>query len=339
VRYAVGVDIGCTNIRAGLSDETGRLCTAVRRPAEVHRGPEHVLETAWALAREVMARGGDAEIVAVGVGAPGAIGSLSGTVVDATRNLPGWKGFPLGPRLSTLLGLPVVVGNDTNVIAMGEHAYGAARGIDDFVTLALGSGVGGSVFLGGRPHRGVRSLAGHLGHISVDPNGRLCNCGRQGCLEAYASAWSIAERAQTRLLAGAGSLMTEMAGGDPSAVTSETVLRAAWEGDLLALTIVGEVTRALACVIADLCNALDPSLFVLTGGVVHGNPALIERVRTELAVLGSVHEWEPPPVVAGALADDAGVLGGAAMAFEWGEESAPRESRDRGALHACYPRT
>jgi glucokinase len=316
VRYAVGVDIGCTNIRAGLSDATGRLHGTVRRPAEVHRGPEHVLLTAATLTREAMegVSAGD-EVVGVGVGAPGAIDHKTGAVVDATRNLPGWKGFPLGARLGETLGIPVTVENDTNAIAMGEHSYGAARGVDDFVTLALGSGVGGSVFLGGSPHHGARSLAGHLGHISLDAGGRLCNCGRQGCLEAYASAWSIAERARVRLLAGAGSLMVEMAGGDPAAVTSETVLRAAWEGDLLALTIVGEVTRALASVIADLWNALDPALFVLTGGVVHDNPQLAERVRTELTVLGSVHEWEPPAVVAGALGDSAGVLGGAAMAF------------------------
>jgi glucokinase len=317
MRFALGIDLGCTNLRVGVADEEGRLVKVLRCPTEVYRGAQYVLQTVAGLARKALEDSGVAreDIVGVGVGSPGAIDVTTGVVVHATKNLPGWRGIPLAARLHDALGLPVVVDNDTNVIALGEHRYGAARGHDNFVCLALGSGVGGSVFLNGRPHRGSRSLGGDLGHVTVDVGGRLCNCGRQGCLETYASAWAIAQRARMRVAAGGETLIAELAEGDPDKVTAQTVLDAAREGDLFALVIVGEVTRAITAAVADLWNILDPTLFVLTGGVVHGSPELLVRIRAELTIGDTVHGRVPPELVGGALRDDAGVLGGVAMAL------------------------
>ncbi len=317
MRYALGIDLGCTNIRAGVADEEGRLIKALRCPTEVYRGAQYVLKTVSDLALKALDQSGvpREQVVGAGLGSPGAIDVETGVVVHATRNLPGWRGIPLKSRLQDTLAMPVTVDNDTNVIALGEHRYGAAREHQDFVCIALGSGVGGCVFLGGRPHRGFRSLAGDLGHITVDASGRLCNCGRQGCVETYASAWAIAQRARIRLAAGGETLIAELAEGDPDKVTAQTVLDAANEGDLFALVIVGEVTRALTAAISDLWNILDPPLFVLSGGVIHANPQLLARIRAELTIGDTVHGRVPPELVGGALGDDAGVLGGVAMAL------------------------
>jgi glucokinase len=320
MRYALGIDLGCTNTRVALVDTDGQILAAGRQPTEAARGAEHVVTSMVSLARRVLADGHVAPggIAGLGVGSPGEVDHAKGVVVNATDNLPGWQGMPLGERLSEELALPAFVDNDTNVIALGEHTYGAAMFEEDFVCLALGSGVGGSVFLGGKPLRGSRLLGGRLGHIAFEPEGRLCNCGRTGCLEAYASAWAIAERAKSRIRAGGTTLIQELAEGDVEAVTAKTVIDAAREGDLFALVVVGEVARALATAIADISAIVDPALFLLTGGAAHDSPELIARVRSEFEAVGAACDADAPRIVGGALRDDAGVIGAAVMAFAGG---------------------
>lgn len=281
------------------------------------RGPEHVLRAIVESASEALADAGVTRdcVAGLGIGSPGAVDTHTGRVVHATANLPGWHGMPLGERLREALAMPVAVDNDASVVATGEHAFGSAIGVEDFVCLTLGSGVGGCVFVGGQPLRGARWMAGDLGHLGVEAGGRLCNCGRTGCLEAYASAWSIAERARNRLRAGAASSLRAFADDDYGGLGAAEVFAASREGDPLAESLVGEAVRALATALADLANVLDPALFVLTGGVAHGNAELFARLEAERAQIATVRDWPPAPVVEGALGDDAGVLGGVALAL------------------------
>ncbi len=316
--YAVGIDLGCTNMRGGIVDENRRVVHQARRPSAVERGGESVLADLADFAADLASQCGVArsEIVGAGVGCPGRVDVKTGVVLYATPNLPDWTGAPVGETLAKRLGMPTAVDNDVNVIALGEHRCGAAMDVEDFVCLAVGSGVGGSLFLGGQPYRGSHGLASEMGHLSVYPNGRFCNCGRTGCLEAYASAWAIEERARDRLRAGGESLMEELCEGEPDRATASMVFEAAKEGDLLAMAILGEVTRALANAIADLSNLLDVPRFVITGSVAHQNPGLVERVREELHVAATPLRYPEPQIVASVLGDDAGVLGGAALAFD-----------------------
>lgn len=317
MKYAVGIDLGATNLRAGLVNEDGRVVYSERRPTEGKRGGEHVLANLIGLADHCIQEGPvqPGDVVGVGIGSPGVIDAKNGVVLSASSNIVGWWGTRVKENVEGELGLPTFVDNDVNVIAIGEHAFGAAKGYNDFVCMALGSGVGGCVFLDGAIRRGSRGAAGELGHLTVDVNGRLCNCGRVGCLEVYTSAWAIAERARTRIAAGAESLIAELAEGDLERIESMHVFGAAKEGDLLALVIVGEVARLLAAALADLANLVDPALFVITGGVAQAGEDLRGRVEQELSVTATVGSEPPPPVVLGTLGGDAGMMGGAALAL------------------------
>ena len=217
-------------------------------------------------------------------------------VLSASSNIVGWWGTRIKENLEAALGLATFVDNDVNVISMGEHAFGAARGYNDFVCMALGSGVGGCVFLDGAIRRGSRGAAGELGHLTVDVNGRLCNCGRVGCLEMYVSAWAIAERARMRIAAGFESLISELAEGDLERIESRHVFEAAESGDSLGTVIVGEVGRMLAAALADLANLVDPALFVIAGGVAQAGEPLRARIEEEPRVAATVgpepcHRW------------------------------------------------
>jgi glucokinase len=317
VRYAIGVDLGATNLRAGVIGEDGTPLYTIRRPTDSQRGGEQVLSNVIAAAGSVVAEGPVPReaIVGIGVGSPGVVNTLTGAVRSATPNIPGWSHTPLAARVEEHLGLPVVVDNDVNVIACGEHRFGAARGCSDFVCIALGTGVGGAVFLDGEIRRGAGFAAGEVGHLTVDASGRLCNCGRVGCLEAYASAWAIAERARSRIGIGERSLIADAVGGDLEAIDAKVVFDAAREGDALARVIVDEVIRMLAAALADLRNILDPGLFVICGGIAQAGGELLSRLETEFHMAATVRVDPPPPVLAGQLGDDAGTIGGAALVF------------------------
>ena len=315
--YAVGIDLRTANLRAGIVTEDGRIVYSEKRPTEGKRGSEHVVANIVALIQHCIEHGPvqASEVAGVGIGSPGIIDAKNGVVLSASSNIVGWWGTRIKENLEAALGLATFVDNDVNVISMGEHAFGAARGYNDFVCMALGSGVGGCVFLDGAIRRGSRGAAGELGHLTVDVNGRLCNCGRVGCLEMYVSAWAIAERARMRIAAGFESLSSELAEGDLERIESRHVFEAAEKGDSLGTVIVGEVGRMLAAALADLANLVDPALFVIAGGVAQAGEPLRARIEEELRVAATVGSEPPPPVVLGQLGDEAGMLGGASLAF------------------------
>jgi len=316
LQYALGIDLGATNARAGVIGPTGEVLHSERRATEADRGGDYVLATLVELAASCLSHAPvDRTVIAgIGVGSPGVIDIATGTVLKATLNIPAWSGTPLKAALEKALSIEALVDNDANVVALGEHAFGAAVGCDDFICITLGSGVGGCIMMDGKIRRGRQRAAGHIGHVSIDSAGRMCNCGRVGCLEQYASAWAIAQRARTRVAAGDRSLIAAKAVGDPDRIDAKLVFDAGREGDPLALAIVGEVARALAQVCADLVNLLDPELIVIGGGVTQAGDDLIARVRQELEVTSKVGV-EPPPVVVGRLGEDAGIVGGAALVF------------------------
>lgn len=316
MRYALGVDLGCTNIRGAVVSEGGTVMSVERRACPAHAGPEAVMEALIATAKCAADRAcvSLGELVGIGVGSPGIVDAHEGVVLAATPNLPGWAGMRLRDRLEGAFGISAFVDNDVNAIGLGEHKHGAGAGYKDVVCIAIGSGIGGAVVLDGQLRRGARWMAGSVGHMAADSGGRLCNCGRVGCVESYASAWSVAHRARTRIAAGGHTLITELAGGNLDAVDAAVVFDAAKEGDLLALVIVNETARVLAQIIVDIWCLLDPQCFVIAGGLAHGYD-LIERVRQELVATVPVFAGEPPPVVPGRLGDDAGVVGAASLVF------------------------
>jgi len=208
VRYVVGIDLGGTNIVVGTVAEDGsELLGLVSEPTLPEQGGDAVIARMVKLAKASMAEARGKEIVGVGIGSPGPLDTKKGIVI-LTPNL-GWTNMPLRDRIAEGVKLPAVLDNDANCAIYGEWWRGAARGVEDVIGLPIGTGIGGGIVLGGEIYHGASDAAGEIGHMTIDANGRLCKCGNQGCIEAYASGPAIAARAVEGIQAGAKSALPQ----------------------------------------------------------------------------------------------------------------------------------
>jgi glucokinase len=252
---------------------------------------------------------------AVGVGVAGQVDARSGVVYFAP-NL-GWREVPLQEELERALELPVIVTNDARAAAWGEWLYGAGQGGNDLVCLFVGTGIGGGMISGGRWLEGCSSMAGELGHITIVADGEPCHCRNRGCLEAYASGWAIAKRAQEAVRADPWAGQTLMAlAGSIGTITAATVSQAYRVGNLLARRIIEETGHYLATGVVSLVNAFNPCRVILGGGVIEGLPELIQIVQEEVQARALEAAVEPLGIVKAALDGDAGVIGAAALTRE-----------------------
>nr|MBU9888907.1 ROK family protein [Candidatus Omnitrophota bacterium] len=196
---AVGIDIGGTKISLVLGTEKGKVLLRDEIPTRTGPQARRCVQELTARLKLLLRQSGVSrkKILGIGIGCPGAVNSVKGTV-PRSPNLPGWTGIPLRKILSRSAGLPVFLANDANAAAMGESLFGAGCGVRDFIYITVSTGVGGGIVLGGRLHEGAGFAAGEIGHMSVVPDGQKCNCGKRGCLEAYASGTAIARFARKR---------------------------------------------------------------------------------------------------------------------------------------------
>ena len=238
MRFVLGIDIGGTNLVVGSVAEDGSTVLALgSEPTRAEAGRSDVLDRMIALAKRTIeqtkAEAPGAEIIGVGVGAPGPLDTKSGIVL-LTPNL-GWMNMPLRQIIHDRLQLPAALDNDANCAILGEWWMGAARGTRNAIGITIGTGIGGGIIIDGKLFHGASDCAGEIGHTTIDAEGRRCKCGNYGCLEAYASGPNIALRACEEIEAGAESRLTKYVGGDLKKITAQTVYQAAHDGDELAL--------------------------------------------------------------------------------------------------------
>ncbi len=252
-------------------------------------------------------------LLAVGVSFGGPVDAARGLVL-LSHHVPGWENFPLRDWLEDRFGVPVVVDNDANAGALGEHRFGAGRGYDSLMYVTVSTGVGGGWILNGRPWRGADGMAGEIGHTVVDPDGPLCLCGKRGCVERLASGPYIAQRARQWLRAqpDRGHILRGLAGGDWEAITAKLVAQAAAQGDDLAWEALEVAAWGLGVGIGNAANLVNPERFVLSGGVAKAGQRFWEGVRrtARATALPEVHF----DVVPAALGDDAPLWGAIALA-------------------------
>jgi glucokinase len=288
--HVVAIDVGGTYLKAASVDRRGQVLTARHEPTGAGRGPEAVIAAVLALASEL-----SPSPAAVGLAVPGVVDDRAGRVVDAV-NL-GWRDVAIGEVASRRLGVPVAVLHDVRASARAEGLRGAARGCRDYLLITLGTGVGAAVVIGGRPYTGAHGFGGELGHVTVDPRGPVCGCGRPGCLEALASAGYVGRRA----------------GG----LRAEQVAARAWAGDGEASLVWGDALDALALAISNYLILLDPELVVIGGGMASAGAPLFDGVRERVADL--LPFGEACPIVPAELGDEAGCHGAAIAAWEAAE--------------------
>ncbi len=266
---AIGVDIGGTKVAAGVVDENGSIIDELRRPTptEVVRQTEHVIT----------------DVVAVGIGAAGWIASDRATVLFSPHLA--WRNEPLRDALSERVGLPVTVENDANAAAWAEYRFGAAVDESVVACITLGTGIGGGLVVAGTLFRGAYGVAAEWGHMCVVPGGRRCACGNRGCWEMYASGTALARDARelADISPVAAHRLLELVDGDIGALTGNEVRIAAAEGDPGALEIFTAMGQRLGQGIASLAAVLDPSCFVIGGGVCEAGDLLLVPARTAFA--------------------------------------------------------
>jgi glucokinase len=300
----LGLDIGGTKLAAGVVDAAGRSLSFVVESTRADEGAERGLERLFELGRAAVAEAGVAwaRIAAVGIGAGGPLDAARGILLEPPH-LPGWVDVPIVARAEDAYGLPVALENDATAAAAGEHRYGAGADTSHMVYLTISTGVGGGVVVDGRLYRGATGNGGELGHVTVDCSGRPCRgCGRRGCLEAYVSGTSIAERAREAGMAG---------------VTAADVAAAAAGGDPVATEVWDATTDALACGLTSIVNLFEPELVVLGGGVVAGTgEQLLGPVRERVRVEAMSPAGGAARIVSAALGTHVGVVGAAAIAYE-----------------------
>jgi glucokinase len=317
VRFVLGIDIGGTNLVVGSVAEDGSALHALRsEPTHAEAGQSDVLDRLIVLAKQAIAHTKrevpSAQIVGVGIGAPGPLDTRSGIVL-LTPNL-GWVNLPLRQIIHERLGLPAVLDNDANCAVLGEWWMGAARGTRHAIGITIGTGIGGGIIIDGKLFHGASDCAGEIGHTTIDTEGRRCKCGNYGCLEAYASGPNIALRACEEIQAGAVSSLSQYVDGDLQKITAQTVYQAAHDGDDLALEVVNDTAKFLGAGIANLLNIFNPEVVVVCGGVTLAGDHLFVPLRREVARRAFKPAVEVCRIVPCELAGTAGVYG-AARAF------------------------
>ena len=319
MRYVVGIDLGGTNIVAGTVAEDGsEMLGLVSEPTISEQGADAVLGRIVKLARASMAAARGKEIGGVGIGSPGPLDTKTGIVL-LTPNL-GWTNFPLRDRLAGALNLPATLDNDANCAIFGEWWRGAARGAQHVVGLTIGTGIGGGIVLDGEIYRGASDIAGEIGHMTIDLNGRRCKCGNYGCLEAYASGPAIAARAVEGVEAGAETALPQYVNGDLRKITAQLVYEAAHDGDDFALEVVKDTSKFLGAGVASIINIFNPQVVVICGGVTLAGERLFGPLRSEVKRRAFKPAVDVCRIVPGELTGTAGVYGAAAVFIKhtWG---------------------
>ena len=328
---AIGVDVGGTKVAAGVVDEDGRIIAKLKRstPAASPQRTEQAIAdavTELLAADQVAGR----HVAAIGLGAAGFVDSARATMLFAP-NLA-WRDEPLKQRVEERLGREVVVENDANASAWAEARFGAARGYRDMMLVALGTGIGAAILIGGELYRGRWGMAGEPGHVRVVPDGRLCGCGNRGCWEQYCSGTALVAEARefARRTPGGAIRLLQLAGGEPDRISGPVITHAASEGDPAALRCFQIVGGWLGQGLADLAAVLDPGCFVIGGGVSGAGELLLDPTRAafERALTGRGHRPLAEIKVA-QLGEDAGIVGAADLAIQSSPRAMFRQRRRR----------
>ncbi len=303
-KYAIGVDLGGTQIRAAVVASHGEIMERVALPTPATEGPVAVLAQILKATQQLSQRAND---MPIGVASPGPLDTKRGVTLGLPT-ISGFDHFPFGDRLRETFGRKVLLTHDGMAAAVGEWKYGAARGYEDFVYVTVSTGIGGGVIAGGKILEGRKGMAAHVGHILIEMDGELCNCGRKGCWEAYASGPAFEKRTRALLKTKSQTVLTE-------ASTAKEIFAAAAVGDAFANEMVDCEAELLGIGIVSLLHAYDPALVVLGGGVSQN----FERLKAGIAQTiesTAMEAFRDIPLKRAHHLGDSGLLGAAAMAFE-----------------------
>lgn len=275
--HVIGVDMGATHLRLVLTDFSAHVLEEIEYPFSVADGPDLSLQQIDRYLAELLNRTNIklSQISAIGMGVPGPVVADTGEVTSPPI-MPGWDGYPIRNHLQDLWQVPVSIGNDAELGALGEWAFGAGRGESNLAYIKVGTGVGAGLLLDGHIYRGATGCAGEIGHITIEANGPLCTCGNYGCLETMAGGHAIARKAREAIRSGRRTQLSSIASEKILAVD---VAAAAGRGDLVAQQIITDAGTYLGIAVASLVNLFNPGMIVIGGGVSQLGDLLLEPIR------------------------------------------------------------
>lgn len=310
----IGVDLGGTNISVGVVNDNWEIIGRGQRKTRAPRPAEEILSDIAAAVKDAVADAGltMADIESVGIGTPGSVEKDIGEIAYA-NNL-GFHHVRARDFLSPLLGCAVYLDNDANCAALGEAIAGCGKGVNSFVAITLGTGVGSGIVINGKLVNGVNDAAGECGHMVIAMDGVPCNCGRNGCWEAYASATALIAQTKTAMEAHPESLCWTLAGGSLDAVSGRTSFDAWRAGDPTGTMLVERYIHYLAVGLGNLVNALQPDIICVGGGIGHEKENLLVPLRQQLKGENYArYAAKQTQLVSAALGNDAGIVGAAAL--------------------------
>jgi len=300
----IGIDLGGTSVKGAIVDVTGELMGWIAEPTALQNGRESILASLTLVLEGLLREANTKQLSlgGIGIASAGAIEHSTGSIFAATDNLPGWAGFELKAYIEKRFGLSVHVENDAHAAALSELHFGAGRDLSSFVMLTIGTGVGGGVVIGRKLVRGNHGFAGTFGHQTIAQDGKPCNCGRRGCLEAYVSSLALQEAYSN-------------ARGITELRPVSEIASAALAHDRDAESAYASLVEPLAQGVANILNILDPEAILLSGGVVAGQAMFLDQVRGRVEELLHFGAKRSPRIAFASAGYVAGVQGAAVPLF------------------------
>ncbi len=314
--YYVGIDLGGTNIAAGIVDEEGKLVLKKSVPTCAEKGGEYIVQAMSKIVLDLLEEQKITfdDVVSVGIGSPGVVDKKNGEVLFA-NNLD-FNNMPVRAKMIEYFGrnVDIYIDNDANCAAWAEFVSGAAKGTQNAVMITLGTGVGGGIIINGRLYSGFNYCGAELGHVVIEKNGIPCSCGRVGCWEAYSSATALIRMTKEKAQQNKDSLMWEYY-NEKGEWSGRTAFLAAGKGDKSALEVVETYIDYLACGIANMINVFMPEVLVIGGGVANEGENLFAPLREKVfaQTYGNMINVPQTKIVGALTGNDAGIIGAALL--------------------------
>lgn len=315
-KLVLATDLGGTNMRTALMNDRGEILAHMRKSTNADMGKDKVIEKLITTLKATTSKHNTPlrKIEGIGIGFPGPVDVELGVVLSPP-NMKGWINVPLKDIMEEEFKMPVIIENDANAAAIGEHWMGAGKGMKNLVCITLGTGVGGGIVLNDKIWHGATGIAGEIGHTTIIRNGQKCNCGNRGCLEAYASATGMVRMMHKALLMGGMDKQSlsvmpvdeEKLNKDGSKYISELAAK----GNKIALSVIKEMIQILGIAIVNIVHILNPEIIVISGGVTNMGSKLFEPLREEVKKRAFEKAVEYLRIVPARLGENAGVIGAA----------------------------
>ena len=308
----LGIDIGGTKILSGLVDKRGTVTKIIYSKTLVEKGREDLLKRLKEIIKGYLDI--DSQIKGIGISTGGMVDFEKGEVIYSTSMLPDWKGLNLKKIIEEEFSIECLVDNDANCALIAEKIFGAGKGHSDIVMFTLGTGLGCAIILNGKLIRGKSGLGGEIGHSIIKEGGRVCGCGKRGCLEAYASGWAIERKVRRVINFHKNSILFKLAHSKKEKITMQMIIEMAKKGDKFALELTDEFSYYLAIGIDTTINTLGVENFIIGGGIAEGGGNfLLKRIKNAFRKLSPFTPYISPHITLAKLKNAAGLIGSAML--------------------------